>query len=1029
MNNPKRRKEDPMPEMEKKDGGSFSSIQLSADEFRKHLGNAEVVELIKGYFLKNKDESKISQYIEAGGSVSEICQLLTTIDLKKRDQSSVIFEALQLIIIKCITEFPDQNQFKEDCKQLIANYLGEFQSFLTSKTSVKNKKIVLRLLAVLATVSTSLATLILLSLTLTKDDVDALVEHFDPLDEKSLRIAFIHFLLAFIIEQSPKVIEKLLGKKVWLPSIFPGLQYDSPFTVKLVLSTLEGRVIDNKDLSKTSKLYVFNTMSLFCLSELYNWNPKAWYDKKSNKMTSFNGQISEDDKIEIRTLVHGLLLKVTTSVKYGIAFHDPTYGTSNVQRNYTISNFLQKLSQPWEDNLKTDLLHQIITVCPDLLKPVLTSLQPRLKVVLPNWLQIVDLIIQIIVDVKFDLKNVEPKHFSTIVQNLIVPHQILEAISNGLLLNAKTSHEKLTVLKLLLILLNRYKDVSGVFMKELKDHSSVQANITAYLINNLPKSHDICQCLKLSHSNLEYDVVKELIQLLTLFEEICPEVVDIIRYDDTVSNWVKECVSGFESSESCNISLLLSMIRLEIIVNPQDTYEEQYLDRFKYTTMGKEDSDVKLGLGILKELLYKSGIFIRNEKELSLWIYCMEKYFDHSIGSTIADSLKWALENMNAIYKTLLEVQEYSAVDTLSGLNLDDFLKLSVNDDVSGLDTSVDSMFNLSPLLPSLLHCLSNNFSIESDEFLIAFIVHHLHRQVSIQPYIVLLNKYKNPSVEKILHYTESWLNIPTPINISPFSKSVYYNASRSVLNGKKFDYDSAKDILNDVKGTELLLEECIFMACELSRLGHATPTRLEQISCLVRFCLTDTGLQVPMHHPTLLANFHPMMDVGDSDLTNLVIMISEHCSLSPKTIAPFSHRLSFELKYAKSICYNLEDDSKLKKLLKIFKLSKSDVQDLIDYVFAMKAKYFERNGKLSPWATVVIYLLNEAVELSITINEKNLKGLISVLIKLIERDYDVSELCNCFLKYLKAFELDVSGTLLDSFKAGKLACVWTHPD
>lgn len=66
---------------------------------------------------------------------------------------------------------------------------------------------------VLATVSTSLATLILMSLTLSKDEVDTLVEHFDPLDEKSLRVAFIHFILAFIIEQSPKVIEKLLGKK------------------------------------------------------------------------------------------------------------------------------------------------------------------------------------------------------------------------------------------------------------------------------------------------------------------------------------------------------------------------------------------------------------------------------------------------------------------------------------------------------------------------------------------------------------------------------------------------------------------------------------------------------------------------------------------------------------------------------------------------------------------------------------------------------------------------------------------------
>lgn len=44
MDNPKKRKEDTTPEIENKDGGSFSSIQLSADELRKNLGNPEVLE-------------------------------------------------------------------------------------------------------------------------------------------------------------------------------------------------------------------------------------------------------------------------------------------------------------------------------------------------------------------------------------------------------------------------------------------------------------------------------------------------------------------------------------------------------------------------------------------------------------------------------------------------------------------------------------------------------------------------------------------------------------------------------------------------------------------------------------------------------------------------------------------------------------------------------------------------------------------------------------------------------------------------
>lgn len=53
------------------------------------------------------------------------------------------------------------------------------------------------------------------------------------------------------------------------------------------------------------------------------------------------GTITDADTTEIRMWTHSLLLKICTSSKLGIVFQDALYGTSNIQKNYTLCNFLQ----------------------------------------------------------------------------------------------------------------------------------------------------------------------------------------------------------------------------------------------------------------------------------------------------------------------------------------------------------------------------------------------------------------------------------------------------------------------------------------------------------------------------------------------------------------------------------------------------------------------------------------------------------------------------------------------------------------
>ena len=84
---------------------------------------------------------------------------------------------------------------------------------------------------------------------------------------------------------------------------------------------------------------------------------------------------------------------------------------------------------------------------------------------------------------KFDLTNLNCKYYFSLVRDLIIPHQLLEAITKGKLLNGKSSYEKLMILKLLFIILNRYNNIFGRLSKEDKEYFSFRKNVTIYLIN------------------------------------------------------------------------------------------------------------------------------------------------------------------------------------------------------------------------------------------------------------------------------------------------------------------------------------------------------------------------------------------------------------------------------------------------------------------------------------------------------------------------------------------------------------------
>lgn len=61
------------------------------------------------------------------------------------------------------------------------------------------------------------------------------------------------------------------------------MKYDLFKTVDLILTALEEWLINRKDVTKSAKLYVFNSKTLSHLANLYQWNPKSWRENVKDK--------------------------------------------------------------------------------------------------------------------------------------------------------------------------------------------------------------------------------------------------------------------------------------------------------------------------------------------------------------------------------------------------------------------------------------------------------------------------------------------------------------------------------------------------------------------------------------------------------------------------------------------------------------------------------------------------------------------------------------------------------------------------
>ncbi|TKS80797.1 Nucleolar pre-ribosomal-associated protein 1 URB1 ribosome biogenesis 1 -like protein [Collichthys lucidus] len=307
----------------------------------------------------------VEGYIKISMECAEIFKLLENlIVLFLLAQMMLIFESLEMILLRTAS---DLSHFSMVGNAIVKKTVSSYMKLLQGSFYSENHRFVrqcLSLLSALVSQGPEAAREVLGQIRINKA-LSGLAKRKDKKGKPDVRMAFIQFVLSFLVSGDNTTVGQILEIKELLPEILStGLKEDRMSIVNLILSTLKTRVVLNKAISKTQKVRFFTPAVLANIASLYRWNGIVDATTDDNRM----GEDSDHAGLSVtRELVHSFLLDLCSSRKHGISFHDASFGTAGRAGNIVLLQFLVGLKQATEDELVAELVVNVLKVSPDLL--------------------------------------------------------------------------------------------------------------------------------------------------------------------------------------------------------------------------------------------------------------------------------------------------------------------------------------------------------------------------------------------------------------------------------------------------------------------------------------------------------------------------------------------------------------------------------------------------------------------------------------------------------------------------------------
>ncbi|XP_029027923.2 nucleolar pre-ribosomal-associated protein 1 [Betta splendens] len=332
----------------------------------KRLPSSELYDVVEGYIKISMDCAEIFKLLEGEKHIES--------------EMLLIFESLEMILLRTAS---DLSHFNMVGNAIVKKIVSSYMKLLQGSFHSENHRFVrqcLNFLSALVSQGPEAAKEILGHIHISKA-LSALARRKDKRGRPDVRVAFIQFVLSFLVSGDITTVGQLLEIKELLPEILStGLKEDNMSTVCLIVSTLKSRVVLNKGLRKTQKVRFFSPAVLANIASLYKWKGIVDATTEDDRMVTNSEQAGRS---VVRELVHSFFLDLCCSRKHGISFHDPSFGTVGRAGNIVLLQFLVGLKQATEDELVAELVVNVLKASPDVLaryfKETQYSYIPRAK--------------------------------------------------------------------------------------------------------------------------------------------------------------------------------------------------------------------------------------------------------------------------------------------------------------------------------------------------------------------------------------------------------------------------------------------------------------------------------------------------------------------------------------------------------------------------------------------------------------------------------------------------------------------------
>ncbi|RZC40078.1 nucleolar pre-ribosomal-associated protein 1, partial [Asbolus verrucosus] len=598
-------------------------LELFGKNFREQLKTEQKIQALQEFLRLINEEPKqdcIAAYLKQGGSTMEILQVMES---DSTVSPILIFEVTNHILLQINARFPQyQNSAYDSCRYLLNTYVTLINKMIGLSSSMKERLVMLKLLTTVVTFSVVLAKDILLHVNFNPANLELLTK----VNEKNeVRDAFIHFIMAFLVDDHFPTLSVLLEKKGLMTSIIKGLQFDKVDIVILVLTVMKGHILQNPSVSKTVKMKTFSTPVVKDIVNLYNWKgPGGIIDqKKKNKIVT----VDEIDKSKVNEAVHAFLLVLCTSHKFGVIFKDYSMGLGKKHQNLLMFTVLESLERPWEHSYAGDLIIKICRACPDLTKTMWMNIKPFLE---PRWtvkwLSAMKFAGQLLDEVQpecveFCVNNLNVHQMSQVISFLVAPLPILKTI-----VPENHTYEKPAIkYNVLSLLLKMAKSVRNYLEKSKSwdnvDHELLTTSLSQHFNRNFPNIQFVLTDWDQSDEDLSNaDYLETALDLLEEYRILAPKMLEeiepILDVKDLLSK--TEIIVNSSLLRKLQVKAVKFFMGLEpVLFGPKTELFEIVISfslEFYYT------SKDLTALHVLHDILKNSGIFDGFSIEIDLWI-------------------------------------------------------------------------------------------------------------------------------------------------------------------------------------------------------------------------------------------------------------------------------------------------------------------------------------------------------------------------------------------------------------------------